>query len=306
MRELTIAGHRIADDTDAFIVAEISGNHMGSVETAKEIMDAAAWCGVDAVKLQKRDLPTWEALDPDAWHASYNSEHAFGPTYGEHRAALEFGLDEYRELQGHAEGKGLIFFATAFDVPSLHFLTDLGVPAIKLASASIVNLPLIEGAAWKGLPVIASTGGATPVEIEAAWRTYHRAIAPWGPSRLALLQCTALYPCPAQHLQLGVISRLRAEYPETVIGLSDHQAGIAMAPVAYNLGARIIEKHFTLHRTWKGSDQAFSLEPEGMRRMVRDLRRTRLALGDGVKRRLDDEVPALVKMGRRDLLGVAV
>lgn len=308
MRELSIAGRRIADDTDGYVIAEIGANHMGSVETCKEIIRAAALCGVDAVKLQKRDLPTWEALDPDGWHAPYHSENAFGPTYGLHRAALEFGWEEYRELQRYAGGLRVAFFATAFDVPSLHFLVDLGVPAVKLASASIVNEPLLQAVARTGLPTIASTGGATLGEIERGVHLLRTVALEWDERLahppLALLQCTATYPCEAADMGLRVIETLRGMYPWAVCGLSDHQSGIAMAPVAYTLGSRIFEKHFTLHRAWKGSDQAFSLEPEGMRRMVRDLRRTREALGDGVKRRLPAEVPALVKMGRRDLLRV--
>ena len=289
-------------------MAEIGANHMGSVETAKDLFRAAAQCGVDAVKLQKRDLPTWEALDPAAWRAPYHSENAFGATYGEHRAVLELGWDEYRHLQTCAHSLGLAFFATAFDPPSLAFLLDLGVPAVKLASASIVNEPLLEAVAAAGLPVIASTGGATMDEIDRAMDLLDGQ-PPAGYSArnsagVALLQCTATYPCQPADLNLRVIGLLRSEYPWVVIGLSDHQDGIAMAPVAYALGARVFEKHFTLDRAWKGSDQAFSLEPEGMRRLVRDLQRTRLALGDGAKRRLEAEVPALVKMGRRDLVQV--
>ena len=308
MRELTIAGRRIADDTEAFVIAEIGCNHQGSVETARQLIQAASEAGCDAVKFQKRHLSTWAQRDPEGWAREYNSEHAFGRTYGEHRAALEFGRDQYSELKTFAEDRGLVFFATAFDLPSLELLCDLGVPAIKLASASIVDLPLLDACAVAGLPVIASTGGATEAETDIAVQhlrgrsplVFHNFVG-YGQQNFALLQCTATYPCEPEDMNLCVIRSLRSRYADMVIGLSDHQSGIAMAPVAYTLGARIFEKHFTLHRAWKGSDQAFSLEPGGMRRMVRDLRRTRQAMGDGVKRRLEAEVPALVKMGRTDL-----
>lgn len=311
MRELYIAGRRIADDTDAFVVAEIGCNHQGLIHKAEQLIQAASECGCDAVKLQKRDLEHWESLDPEAWHRPYNSEHAFGATYGEHRAALEFGWREYKHLKTFAEDRGLVFFATAFDVPSLRFLVELGVPAIKLASASIVDMELISACAATRTPTIMSTGGACSDgftdEIGIAMEKYFMG---WGGNLrdypLAILQCTAEYPCEPRDMNLNVIPSLRRGYPETVIGLSDHYVGIALEPVAYALGARIIEKHFTLSRAAKGSDNAFSLEPVGMKKMVRDLRRTRVAMGDGIKRRLDGEIAPLIKMGRKDLVDIAI
>lgn len=296
MRELSIADRRIADDTDAWVCAEIGANHQGSVAICKDIIAAAAQAGAQAVKLQKRDLPTWEEKDPEAWHREYHSEHAFGATYGEHRAALEFDFDQYAELKAYAQSLGLVFFATAWDVPSLHFLVELGVPAIKLASASIVDVELLRAVAASGLPAILSTGGATLPEIDAAVQIFDDMTAD-----LAVLNCTSIYPCEAKDLNLGFIRTLRKRYSEHVVGQSDHQSGIAMAPVAVAMGARIVEKHTTLHRHWKGSDQAFSLEPDGLRRLCRDVRRVREAMGTGVKERLDAEIPALIKMGRKDL-----
>lgn len=300
MRELHIAGRRIADDTDAWVIAEIGANHQGSVDACKKIIDAAAYAGADAVKLQKRDLDTWAMLDPEGWAKPYTGENSYGATYGEHRAFLEFGWDEYVELKAYAEGKGLTFFATAFDVPSLRFLLALGVPAIKLASASIVNRPLLEACAGTGIPVIASTGGATMAEVKQGWSIL--AGPGYPPNPFVLLACTAEYPCQPEDMNLRQIETYRRAFSETVIGLSDHYSGIAITAASYLLGARVIEKHFTLHRAWKGADQSFSLEPSGMARLVRDLKRIRLALGDGEKRRLPIEVPALVKMGRRDLI----
>ena len=185
-----------------------------------------------------------------------------------------------------------MFLATAFDVPSVGFLSNLGVPAIKIASASIVNHPLLEAAAFTGLPMIVSTGGATVQEVLSAWDVIH----PRAP--LAFMHCVSSYPCEAKDMQLRVVKTLRDLYPSTVIGLSDHYSGILTGPLGWLMGARIFEKHFTLHRSWKGSDQAWSLEPHGMRSLVRDLHRTREAMGDGVKRRLAVEVGPLVKMGR--------
>ena len=287
MRELTIGRTVINDESDAFVVAEIGGNHRGSVEDCKAIITAAAQAGCNAVKLQKRDNRT--LYTPATYNAPYDSENSWGATYGEHREYLEFGAAEYADLKLHAESYGLGFIVTAFDLPSVAFLARLGVDAIKIASGDIRSTPLIAAAAQVGVPLIISTGGATLRDME-------RCLLALGPSPHAFLQCTAAYPCEAGALNLRAIETFRERFPATVIGLSDHYSGIAMAPVAYTLGARIFEKHFTLHRAWKGSDQAFSLEPDGMRRMVRDLKRTREAMGTGIKRREECEGAALDKM----------
>lgn len=295
MRELHIAGRRIADDTPAFVVAELGTNHGGSVDQARALIAAAAEAGADAVKLQKRDNRT--LFTRELYDSPYVSEHAYGATYGEHREALEFGWPEYQELQAYAESLGLVFFATAFDVPSADFLQALGVPCFKIASGDLTNLLLIRHVARLGKPVILSTGGGTFEDVDAAWWAAEET-APVSPPDLVLLQCTASYPAVPEELNLRVIETYREEFPGLVIGLSDHQDGISLAPVAYALGARIFEKHFTLSRSWKGSDQAFSLEPEGLRRMVQALRATRAALGDGVKRVYDSEREPIRKMAK--------
>jgi sialic acid synthase len=292
MREIVIANTLINDDSGAFVVAEIGCNHQGDLGVAKQMIKAAADAGAHACKLQKRALGYWAAQGPEQWRAPYHSEHAFGPTYGEHRAALEFDRAQYVDLKAYAESLGLVFFATAFDIPSVDFLAELDVPALKIASASIVNLPLLQAAAETGLPLIVSTGGATLREIDQAVNVVY----PFAP--LVLMHCVSAYPCEARLMNLNVVPALRERYPSLVIGLSDHYNGIALGPVAFTIGARLFEKHFTLNRGWKGSDQAWSLEPGGLRRLVRDLKRTREALGDGVKQRHPEEVAPLVKMGR--------
>lgn len=300
MRELTIGHTIINDDTDAYVIAEIGGNHRGSVEDCKAIISAAAQSGCNAVKLQKRS--NRDLYTPAVYNQPYNSEHSWGATYGEHREFLEFDMVQYRDLKQYAESYGLGFIVTAFDLPSVEFLALLGVDAIKIASGDLQSLPLIREAAQVGVPLIVSTGGGTMRDMERIadtldWESTTLAAnnRHWG-RNVAFLQCTAAYPCEPEALNLRVIETYRHRFPDTVIGLSDHVSGIAMAPVAYTLGARIFEKHFTLHRHWKGSDQAFSLEPDGMRRMVRDLKRTRLALGDGIKQRMESEAAPLEKM----------
>jgi sialic acid synthase len=287
MRELIIADTVISDESDCYVIAEIGHNHQGSVEKCKELFDAAKWSGANAVKLQKRDN---KALYTEEFYNSpYNSEHAYGKTYGEHREALEFDFDQYTLLKCYAEAIGLTFFATAFDLPSADFLAALNVPAIKIASGDLRNLPLIHHVSSMGVPVILSTGGGDMSDAVKAVETMK-----WWLARFALLQCTSGYPAKYDELNLNCLPAFRERF-DCVVGYSGHDNGIAMAVVAYALGARIIEKHFTLDRASKGTDQAFSLEPGGLRKMVRDLRRARLALGDGIKRRYDSEISPLAK-----------
>ena len=292
MRELTIDGRRIADDTPCFVIAEVGHNHQGSLEQAQELLVLAKQCGVDAVKLQKRDnrrLFTRELYD-----SPYENENSFGPTYGAHREALELDRGAYAELQATARELGLVFFATAFDEPSADLLAGLDVPAFKIASGDLTNTPLLRHVAALGKPLVVSTGGATLDDVDRAVETITDA-----GGTLCLLQCTAAYPASVEELNLGVITTFRERYPDLVIGLSDHQDGIAMAPVAFMLGARVVEKHFTLSHTAKGTDHAFSLMPEGMRKLVRDLRRVPVAIGDGEKRPLPSEEKPLQKMGKK-------
>ncbi len=292
MRELVVDGTRITDDGEAYVVAEIGHNHQGSLEKAKELVRAAKECGANAVKLQKRDnrrLYTRALYD-----APYDNEHSFGATYGEHREALELRADEWRELGAYAREVGITLFGTAFDEPSADFLAELGVPAFKIASADLVNTPLLRHVAALGRPVFLSTGGGTIEDVERAVDT----ILPLN-RQLCVMQCTAAYPAEVDELNLRVIETYRERFPDILIGLSDHQNGIAMALVGYLLGARVVEKHFTLNHAWKGSDHAYSLMPEGMRRLVRDLHRIPAALGDPVKRRLRSEEKPLEKMGKK-------
>jgi sialic acid synthase len=291
-RSIQIAGSDIADESDCYVIAEVGHNHQGSVEQAKKLFDEAARAGADAVKLQKRD--NRRLYTSEAFNKPYENPNSFGATYGEHREALEFGRDEYLELKAHADELGIAFFATAFDIPSAAFLADLDLPAFKMASADIANTPLLRYVAEIGKPMILSTGGATIEDVRLAFETVAAVN-----DQVAVLQCTCAYPAPFDELDLRVIESYRREFPDTVVGLSSHDNGIAMAVAAYVLGARIVEKHFTLNRALKGTDHAFSLEPQGLEKMVRDLRRTREALGDGIKRVFQSETAPATKMSKK-------
>lgn len=276
--------------TDPFIIAEVGHNHMGSVEVCKQIFDAAARCGANAVKLQKRDnrsLFTEEEFD-----RPYDNPNSYGPTYGLHREALEFNEAQFVEVKSYAESLGLIFFATPFDIPSAEFLYDLDCPLFKIASADLTNTPLIKRVVSFGRPIIVSTGGGTWADVDRVYEIVDK-------SQTAILHCVASYPNQAHEMNLRVVPELKKRYSElAAVGLSDHYNGIAMAEAAYVLGGTVIEKHFTLNHTWRGTDHALSLEPQGLESLVNNIHRIKQALGDGEKKLLRSEESAVRKMGK--------
>jgi sialic acid synthase len=291
-RELTVDGTRIHDGGECYVIAEIGHNHQGDLEQCKRMFDTAKQCGANAVKLQKRDNRT--LYTKAMYDSPYDNRNSYAPTYGAHREKLEFGQREFVELIAYAKKIGITFFSTAFDIPSADFLAELDMPAYKIASGDLTNLQLLRHVAKLGKPMVVSTGGATMDDVVRAYRT----IMPINP-QLCILQCTSGYPAEFEELNLKVIQSFRERFPDVVIGLSSHDNGIAMALVAYVMGAGVVEKHFTLNRAAKGTDHAFSLTPEGLHRMVRDLRRTHQAVGDGVKRCYESEVAPLKKMQKK-------
>lgn len=289
--QLKIGEHVINDSSRCYVIAEIGHNHQGDMEKARQLFIAAKEAGADAVKLQKRDNHT--LFTQEAFNKPYDNPNSFGNTYGEHREFLEFNWHQYVELQQFAKELGLDFFATAFDIPSADFLIKLDPVAFKIASGDLRSIPLLKHVASFGKPMIISTGGGTMDDVQRAYD----AIMPIN-SQLCIMQCTAAYPPEWHEINLKVIETFRKAFPDVVIGLSSHDSGIAMAVAAYMLGARIIEKHFTLNRAMKGTDHKFSLEPDGMRKMMRDLKRLHIALGDGIKRTYESEKAPLEKMSK--------
>jgi len=292
MRKLTIDGKVIQDDGKCYVIAEIGHNHQGKLETAKEMFKVAKECGADAVKLQKRN--NRELFTKAGYNKPYDNPNSYGATYGEHREFLEFGGIEYKELMDYAEEIGVTMFSTAFDFSSADFLAKLDMPAFKMASGDLKNIPLLTHIAEFQKPMILSTGGGTMEDVNRAYD----AVMPIN-QQLCILQCTAGYPADFDELNLSVITTFRERFPSLTIGLSSHDNGIAMAVAAYMLGARVVEKHFTLNHTWKGTDHAFSLEPIGFRKMVRDLERVKVATGNGVKQVHESEKNPIIKMGKK-------
>lgn len=263
-----------------YIIAEIGGNHQGDVDMAKRMIEVARYCGVDAVKLQKRDVKTY--LTPEQYNKPYDNPHSFGKTYGEHREYLELTVDEHAELKDHAESLGLTYFVSAWDEVSARQMLELGIEIMKIPSACITDRNLLAVCDEAGIPVIASVGMSTLQEIDALVESLPNV------KELYLLQCTSTYPCDFRDINLNVIPELKKRYEGRVkgIGFSGHHLGIAIDVAAVAMGATVIERHFTLDRTMKGTDHAASLEPEGMRRLVRDIRAFEKSRGVPDKTRL--------------------
>lgn len=259
-----------------YIIGEIGQNHNGSVDIAKLIVDLVArpvrdeasdldLPPMDAVKLTKRDLR--EELAAEQMNRPYNSPHSFGRTYGEHRAFLELSDEEHLEVYNHAKGLGLDFVETLCSPGCMSLLKLFTPDRLKVASRDLTNLPLLEAMAETRIPIILSTGMAGKKELDDALDVitrYH--------SDISILHCVSQYPTRPDNLNLRTITYLLRNYPQYTIGFSDHTIGIAAPPVAVGMGAKIIEKHITIDRHMKGTDQQGSLGPDGVNRMVRDIR----------------------------------
>lgn len=271
------------------VIAEGGSNHGGSLDRALEMTRVAAECGAHAIKWQKRENHTLYAKS--FYKSPYTSEHAYGPTYGEHREALEFGMEEFRELKTYAQTLGLTFLSTAFDIPSVNFLRELDCCSIKVASGSVTDTPLIEHIRDSGARIILSTGGFHLTEVS-------RAVEAAGDALTALLHCTAEYPASDDHLNLNCIRTYKDLWPRLSIGASLHGYGVLPGVMAYSAGAEVLEVHFTLDRTAKGTDNAFSLEPDGLKTLCRYLARAEQMMGDGVKRVYEQEQGPILKMAK--------
>jgi sialic acid synthase SpsE len=259
-----------------YIIGEIGQNHNGSVDIAKVIIDLASreikdevfgtvLSGMDAVKLTKRDLK--QELSQSQMERPYISPHSFGKTYGEHRDVLELTDEEHYEVYLYAKEKGLDFVETLCAIGCLSMLRHFIPDKLKVASRDLTNLPLLEALAETKIPMIVSTGMAGKKELDDAINSitkYH--------SDLAILHCVSQYPTEPKNVNLNTIKYLLNNYKNFVIGYSDHTIGISTPVAAVAMGAKIIEKHITLDRRMKGTDQAGSLGPDGVHRMVRDIR----------------------------------
>ncbi|MEM9291338.1 MAG: N-acetylneuraminate synthase family protein [Acidobacteriota bacterium] len=285
---VSIAGRAVGHGEPTYVIAEIGLNHNGSLELAKKLIDAAHLAGCDAVKFQKR---TPELCVPKE-QQSVPRETPWGTmTYLEYRHRVELSLDEYAEIDAYCSERGIHWFTSCWDEKSVDLIEALNPPAYKIASASLTDTPLLDRLRATGKPLILSTGMSTHDEVRAA-------IAHLGTDQLLVAHCTSTYPCPAEELNLRVIQSLRDEL-QVPVGYSGHEVGLQTTAAAVTLGACFVERHITLDRAMWGSDQAASVEPWGFMRLVRDIRTIEAALGDGVKRLYDSELPARQKLRRR-------
>ncbi len=269
------------------VIAEIGINHQGDMNLMKKMILSAKDCGVDYVKSQKREPKL--CLTKEQYDKPYDSPNSFGSTYGEHKEALEFSEDEWEELFFFARENNIKLFASVFDEVSADFMNQQGAKLFKIGSAEVGKLDLLDHVKSFGKPIILSTGMSTIEEVDSAVDVLRG-------SDLTIMHCTSSYPCKEEDVNLNVITTLRDRY-SLPVGLSGHyvQGSGAIECAAMALGVSCVERHFTLDRTMKGSDQSSSLEPAGMQRVVKSIRSVEKALGQSVKSVLECERAARVK-----------
>ena len=286
MNKVKIYDKMIGENEPVFITAEIGINHNGDIAIAKKLIDIAAETGCDAVKFQKRTIEiiyTKEEL-------AKPRENPFGGTNGDLKRGLEFGEEEYAEINRYCKEKGIIWYASCWDEPSVDFIEKFNPPCYKIASASLTDDNLLIHTKAKGKPLILSTGMSTMEEI-------NHAVNILGKENLVLLHCTSTYPSDPKELNLNVIQKLKEEF-DCPVGYSGHEVGVASSVIAAVIGACMIERHITLDRAMWGSDQSASLEPQGLKRMIRDIRLIPIIVGDGIKKVYESELPIIDKLRR--------
>lgn len=272
-----------------YVIAEIGINHNGSLDIARKLIDEAVLAGCDAVKFQKR---TPELCTPkDQWHLERDTPWG-RMSYINYRHMIELGFDEYSAIDAYCGEKGIDWFVSCWDEVAVDFMEQFNPGVYKFASASLTDHYLIARVKRTGRPYILSTGMSTMEEIRDA-------IDKFGTDDLMIAHSTSAYPCPPPELNLRMIETLMDLYPDTPIGYSGHETGLATTVAAVALGACFVERHFTLDRAMWGSDHAASVEPQGMQKLVRDIRDVELALGDGIKRVYESEMGAMKRLRRK-------
>lgn len=278
----------VGPDQSVYVIGEIGINHNGDLRNAMALIDHAKAAGMDAVKFQKR---TPEVCTPrDQWEIERDTPWG-RMTYIEYRHRVEFGADEFRQIDEYCAEIGIDWFASPWDVESVEFLMGFNPKVFKVASACLTDDDLLVAMRETGRPVILSSGMSTPEQIR-------HAVEVLGSEQIVLLHATSTYPAPADQLNLRMINTLTSEYPNVPIGYSGHEVGLQTTLCAVALGACMVERHITLDRSMWGSDQSASVEPEGMRRLVRDIRVIEESLGNGVKQVYPAEEAAMRKLRR--------
>ncbi len=287
-REIKFGNRMMGDGHPAYIIAEVGINHNGDLDIAKKIIDAAVHAGADAVKFQKRTPDVSTPLDQQ----KQMRETPWGYiTYLDYRYKVEFNEEQYREIDRYCQEKKIDWMVSVWDESSVDFMEKFDTPAYKVPSASLTDHNLLKYVRKTGKPVIISTGMSTMKQI-------HKGVNAVGGDNLVIMHCTSTYPCEPEELNLRMIETLRKEFPNNPIGYSGHEVGLVPSAVAIALGASSIERHITLDRAMWGSDQAASVEPWGFETLVKYLRVTEAALGDGVKKVYESEKGSMKKLRR--------
>ncbi len=286
-REVTIGNRKVGDGHPAFIIAEIGINHNGSLDFAKQMILAAQQAGVDAVKFQKR---TPELCVPEHQRSQMRDTPWGYISYLDYRYKVEFGQEDYQEIDRYCKELGITWLASSWDIPSVEFMEQFNPPAHKIPSALLTDHALLRAYRATGRPLILSTGMSTLEQIK-------ESVALVGEENLILCHTTSSYPCPPDELNLRMIQTLRGMF-SCPIGYSGHEVGLVPSAVAVALGACLVERHITLDRAMWGSDQSASVEPQGIEHLVKYIRVTEQALGDGVKHVYESEQSSLSKLRR--------
>ena len=286
MHPVKIAKSLVGPGEPTFLVAEIGINHNGDIEQAKKLISIAASAGWDAVKFQKRTIEV--VYTPEELALPRDSP--FGKTNGDLKRGLEFGQDEYSEIDSFCRSLGIPWLASCWDEESVDFMEQFDPPCYKISSACLTDDRLLRYHRSKARPILISTGMSTTEQID-------HAVEILGKENLALMHCTSSYPCKPEELNLKLIPWLVERY-DVPVGYSGHEIGLYTTLAAVVLGACIAERHITLDRAMWGSDQAASIEPPGLARLVKDIRAVEMAMGDGVKQVYESEIPVQRKLRR--------
>jgi N-acetylneuraminate synthase len=286
MVQVKIGDKFVGDASPCYIVGEIGINHNGDLGIARRLIDLASFAEADAIKFQKRTVDVVYSAE----ELSKPRENPFGPTNGHLKRGLEFGQDAYQNIDRYCNEKNIAWFASCWDEASVDFIEQFKPPAYKIASASLTDDNLLRYHRKTKRPMIVSVGMSTIAQVD-------HAVSVLGTEDLILLHTTSAYPAKIADLNLRMIPVLRERYGVPV-GYSGHEVGLATSYAAVALGACMIERHITLDRAMWGSDQAASVEPQGLMKLVRDTRTIEAGLGDGVKKVSADEVPIMKKLRR--------
>lgn len=287
MNEVVIGNKTVGSNQPTFVVAEIGINHNGDVEIAKKLIDAAADAGCDAVKFQKRTVEV--VYTPE--ELTKPRENPFGDTNGDLKRGLEFGKEEFDEIDVYCKKKNILWFASCWDEGSVDFIEQYNPPTYKIASASLTDDRLLKYTRATGKPIILSTGMSTLEMVRHAVKIL-------GGDNLIICHATSTYPCELEEINLSVIQEYQKLFPDIPIGFSGHERGILPTVAAAVMGATVVERHITLDRAMWGSDQAASVEPRGMELIVKYIREYEKAKGDGEKIIYESEKPIIEKLRR--------